>query len=260
MRRRVSRSAGARYTRGVSLLAAVVALADLCAAPPDPAGTVDPADSAAYTTVGDDAVAGGDARTAAIAYRKAIALDPANDHAKTALTALCKDATTPGDGAALLAAIARYRAGDRAAASAALAELARSPGGFAAGAHFFLGLLALDDHRAGAAIRELEQARADPDYRALATSLLGLAHRDGALAVTLLVEPELDTNPQLLPDTPPSGAVTGAPAVDEDFLIAATITARPCRGSRSATCSRGATSASCRRSTSWARTSRSRPS
>ncbi|HEX7842661.1 MAG TPA: hypothetical protein VF469_34545, partial [Kofleriaceae bacterium] len=52
-------------------------------------------------------------------------------------------------------------------------------------------------------------------------------HRDGALAIALLVEPELDTNPELVPDTPPAGAVTGAPATDEDLLTIATVTARP---------------------------------
>jgi hypothetical protein len=211
----------------VSLLAAVVAIADLCAAAPEPAATPDSADSAAYTSVGDDAVKTGDERTAAIAYRKAIELDPENDRAKTALAALCKEDAASGADSMLLDAIARYRAGDRDAANAALAAIAGSRGGSSAGAHFFLGLIALDAHDASTAIRELEIAQNDPEYRELATSLLRLAHRDGTLAFALLVEPELDTNPQLLPDTPPPGATTGAPAVDEDLLTAATITARP---------------------------------
>ena len=57
--------------------------------------------------------------------------------------------------------------------------------------------------------------------------LLRLAHRDGALAVALLIEPELDTNPQLVPDTPPAGATSDAPSTEEDLLTVATITARP---------------------------------
>src|SRR5262249_41664204 len=132
VRRHVSRGTTARYTRAVSLLAAVVALAELCAAAPEPAAARDPADSTAYTAVGDDAAASGDATTAAIAYRKALVLDPANDRARAALAALCKDATVPSDvpdgtggparsdAANLLDAITRYRAGDRAAAGAAL--------------------------------------------------------------------------------------------------------------------------------------------
>jgi tetratricopeptide (TPR) repeat protein len=202
-------------------------LAELCGAPPDPTPARDPDDSAAYTAVGDDARNAGDLPTAAIAYRKAIALDPANRRATTGLAAVCGE--TIDDRAPLLDAIARYRAGDHAAAGAALSEIVRAGGtsSAAAGAHFFLGLIALERHDTHAAIREFELARADTDYRALAAALLRLAHRDGALAIALLVEPELDTNPQLVPDTPPLGAATGAPATDEDLLTIATVTARP---------------------------------
>ena len=209
----------------MNLLAAAVALTDLCGAAPEPAGTPDPVDSAAYAVVGDEALAADDTRTAAIAYRNAVALDPTNAHAQAALAALCD--ARPDDDAALLDAIARYRAGERAAAGAAFSAIVAAGGDSAAGAHFFLGLLALDRHDAGTARRELRLAHDDPAYRELARSLLRLAHRDGTLAVALVVEPELDTNPQLLPDTPPVGALTGAPQVDEDLLMAATITARP---------------------------------
>jgi tetratricopeptide (TPR) repeat protein len=212
----------------VSVLAAAVVLADLCGAPPDPAPARDPADSVAYTAVGDDARAAGDPRTAALAYRKALALDPENPRAAAGLAALCGDASAD-DGAALLEAIARYRDGDHGAAGAALSDIVRTAGASSAGAgaHFFLGLIALEHHDTPAAVRELELARGDPDYRGLAAALLRLAHRDGAVAVALLVEPELDTNPQLLPDTPPSGAASGTPATDEDLLTVATVTARP---------------------------------
>jgi tetratricopeptide (TPR) repeat protein len=211
----------------VSLLAAAVALTDLCGAAPGPAAPPDPADSAAYATVGDEALATGDSRTAAIAYRNAVALDPTNTHAKAALAALCDAQPASEDDTALLDAIARYRAGERTAAGAAFAAIVAAGTRTAAAAHFFLGLIALDRHEAGVAIRELGLARSDPEYRELARPLLRLARRDGALAITLVVEPELDSNPQLLPDTPPAGAVTGTPQVDEDLLVAATITARP---------------------------------
>lgn len=213
----------------MSVLAAAVALADLCGAAPEPAASPDPADSAAYTAVGDDARATGDLRTAAIAYRKAIALDAANRRAAAALAALCRGDEGAGDTATLLDAIARYRSGEHAAAAAALSDIVRAGGttSAGAGAHFFLGLIALERHDTGEAIRELELASRDPEYSALAAGLLRLAHRDGAVALALLVEPELDTNPQLLPDTPPAGAVTGAPATDEDLLTVATITGRP---------------------------------
>lgn len=205
----------------------VVALAELCAAAPEPAAAPDPADSVAYSDVGDDARAAGDVRTAVIAYRKAIALDATNQRARAALAAVCKDAAAGGDASELVDAIAHYRAGERASAASALAAITAAQGATATAAHFFLGLIALDDHDARTAIRELELARADPDYREIAAALLRQAHRDGALVLALLVEPELDTNPQLLPDTPPAGAVTGAPEADADLLTAATLTARP---------------------------------
>ncbi|TMQ06229.1 MAG: hypothetical protein E6J90_46945 [Deltaproteobacteria bacterium] len=211
----------------MSVLAAAVVLADLCAARPAPAAARDSADGAAYTAVGDDARTAGDLRTAVIAYHQALALDPDNPRAAAGLAAVCGDASGD-DRAALLAAIARYRAGDHAAAGAALSDIVRSGASPAsAGAHFFLGLIALEHHDTAAAVRELEIARGDPEYRTLAAALLRLAHRDGAIAVALLVEPELDTNPQLLPDTPPAGAVTGAPATDEDLLTVATVAGRP---------------------------------
>jgi len=204
------------------VLAAAVALADLCRtvpAAPSPA----PADSAAYATVGDEARDAGDPVTAAIAYRKAVALDPGNQRASAGLAAVCRD----DDAAALLDAIARYRAGDRAAAAAALSEIARGSGSAAAAAHFFLGLIAIERHDTATAIRELELGSADPQVGGLTAPLLRLAHRDGALAVALLIEPEVDTNPQLVPDTPPAGASAGAPSTDEDLLTIATVTARP---------------------------------
>lgn len=205
------------------MLAAAIALADLCRPGSAAVASPDPGESAAYTAVGDDARTTGDPVTAAIAYRKAITLDPANERATAGLAALCRDDAA----ASLLDAIARYRDGDHAAAAAALSEVVRTQGDAAAGAHFFLGLIALERHDTTAAIHELELASADPQYRALAVPLLRLAHRDGALAVALLIEPELDTNPQLVPDTPPAGAITGPPSTDEDLLTVATITARP---------------------------------
>jgi hypothetical protein len=206
----------------VSVLAAAVALADLCRSVPV-AVSPDPADSTAYTAVGDEARATDDPVAAAIAYRKAIELDPGNQRAAAGLSAVCQDDAA----AALLDAIARYRAGDRAIAGAALSEIVRGNGSAAAGARLFLGLIALEHHDTTAAIRELELAGMDPQYRGLTAPLLRLAHRDGALAAALLIEPELDTNPQLVPDTPPTDAATGAPATDEDLLTVATITVRP---------------------------------
>src|SRR5205823_15009560 len=66
-------------------------------------------------------------------------------------------------------------------------------------------------------------------YGELATPLVRLAHRDGTFAARVLVAPEFDTNPRLLPDTPPASAMTGRRTSDEDLLAVATVTARPLR-------------------------------
>jgi len=210
----------------VIVLAAVIA--DLCAAAPDPTAPPDPAESAAYASAGDEARRAGDLRIAAIAYRKAIAADPSNAQAKDALTALCEADAAPVYDAALLDAIARLRAGDLEGARGALAPLT-STGSSAASAHFFLGLIALRRHERTRAVHELELAARDPAYTESATTLLRLARRDGPLAAVLLAEPELDTNPQLVPDTPPAGATTGPPTTDLDLLLVGTLTARPAR-------------------------------
>lgn len=212
---------------GDVLVAAAVAIADLCDARAEAAATPDAAESAAYTEVADAARATGDLRSAVIAYRKAVALDAANRRAADELAALCRTEDDGDAAARLAAASARYRAGDRGGATAALSELARTRGSAAAGAHFFLGLMALDRHDTGAAIRELGLAKRDPAYQELASALLRIAHRDGTLSAALLLEAEVDTNPELLPDTPPAGQAAGAPSTDEDLLTVATVAVRP---------------------------------
>lgn len=204
-------------------LAAVIA--DLCASTPQPAETRDVDDAAAYARAGDDARASGDLRIAALAYKKAIALDPASP-ARKSLADLCRAETTKDSEAALLAAIALLRAGDVDAAQSALLPIAASGD---AGAHFFLGLIALRRHHGADAARELELAMRDSSYAELAEPLLRLARREGRISVAALVAPELDNNPQLLPGTPPAGALQAAPRADESLLLAATLTARPIR-------------------------------
>jgi hypothetical protein len=205
-----------------------VAVADLCG--PVTAAAPDGHEAAIYVEVADEAAAVGDARVAAIAYRRALELDAGNAHARAALDALCRQ-DRPGrrdDASELLAAIARFHAGELDDAERALRDIA-SRDDAQAGAHLFLGLIALRQHAGRNAVDELELARRDPVYAELAVPLLRLAHRDGALAARVLVAPELDTNPQLLPDTPPVGADTGAPRRDADLIAVASVTARPTR-------------------------------
>jgi len=211
------------------VIAFAAVIADLCAAAPESLAPPDPAESAAYAQAGDEARRAGDVRIAAIAYRKAVAADRDNAPAKDALAALCEADAAPDSDAALLEAIARFRAGDLEGARAGLVRLASGAGASAASAHFFLGLIALRRHDRTRAVRELEIAARDPAYTETATAMLRLARRDGPLAAVVLAEPEIDTNPQLVPDTPPTGALTGPPTTDEDLLLVGTITARPAR-------------------------------
>jgi len=214
------------------LAALMGVLADLCG--DVPAGAQDRDAAAAYAAVGDEARAAGDTRVAAVAYRKALAADPAQADARSALDALCRDDATRAasdasgdDSARLAAAIDRYRAGDLDVAARELEPIAAGSSPSAAGAHLFLGLIALARHDGGTANRELESASHDPTFAALVAPLQRLARRDGLVAVQLVAEPELDTNPSLLPDTPPAGASTGAPRADEDLLLVGALTARP---------------------------------
>ncbi|HEY6035911.1 MAG TPA: hypothetical protein VIV58_16665, partial [Kofleriaceae bacterium] len=133
------------------------------------------------------------------------------------------------DDTKLLAAIALYQSGDFTAAASALRSIIAHGGKEAAGAHFFAGLIALRHHDGEAAVTDFEAARGDPAYSELADSMLRLARRDGAIAGMLLVQNELDSNPALLPDTPPVGATTGPRQADDDLLLLGTVTARPWR-------------------------------
>ncbi len=204
----------------------VAAIADLCT--PIPRGVTPPDATAAnaYADVGDDARTAGDPRIAATAYRKALVEDPTNARARAALDELCKaDRETRAD-ATMLAAIAAYQRGDLDGARIQFEALA-AEGPTSAAAHLFLGLIALAEHDGGRAKDDLELALADPRYAVTARALLRQARRDGRLAVLLLVAQEYDTNPQLLPDTPPAGAMTGPPRADADLLATSTVTWRP---------------------------------
>ena len=110
-------------------------LAGLCTMPP--VQERDPAEAATYSEVGDDARASGDVKIAAIAYRNALAHDPGNAHARTALAELCK---ADRDAPDLQTAIALFRDGELDAAATMFHALVDVDGG---AAHTFLGLVVL---------------------------------------------------------------------------------------------------------------------
>jgi hypothetical protein len=187
-------------------------IADLCT--PVIAASPDAADAAEYAAAGDEARAAGDVRIAALAYRKAAVLGDARS--AQALAELCASDGEP----ALHAAIGFLAHGDTDEAQAALASL-DTPG-----AHFFRAVIALRRHEGGEAERELEIAARDPAYAAASATMLRIARRSGRLEALLFAGGEVDTNPQLVPDTPPTGA-TGTPTTDENAQLALTAVARP---------------------------------
>ena len=199
-------------------------IADLCT--PVASAPSDPADAAAYVQTADEARAAGDTRIAAVAYRKAAALG--DSHAKDALAALCRADAEPGDEVTLETAIHLVTDGDLERARRALDTIVAHGTPAAAGAHFFLGAIAIRMHDGGLAEAHLIEAERDPAYADAAQAMLRLARRTGRLEASLFVGGELDTNPELLPDTPPVGAI-GTPHTDENGQLALTVTARPAR-------------------------------
>lgn len=189
-------------------------IADLCT--PVTLVSPDAADAAAYAAAGDEARAAGDVRIAAVAFRKAAALGDAR--AARLLGELC----TRDSGPALQTAIGLVAHGELDDALAALGSL-DTPG-----AHFFRAVIAVRRHEGGAAERELEIAARDPAYADASETMLRIARRTGRLEALLFAGGEVDTNPQLVPDTPPTGA-TATPVTDENGQLALTAVGRPWR-------------------------------
>ena len=187
-------------------------IADLCT--PVVAASPDAADAAEYAAAGDEARAAGDVRIAALAYRKAAALG--DTRAAQKLVELCSHDSEP----ALQSAVGLIARGEIDEAQAALVTL-DTPG-----AHFFRAVIALRHHEGGQAERELEIAARDPAYAPASATMLRIARRSGRLEALLFAGGEVDTNPQLVPDTPPTGA-TATPITDENGQLALTVVARP---------------------------------
>jgi len=187
-------------------------IADLCT-PVVPLAP-DAAEAAEYARTGDDAKASGDVRIALVAYRKAAALGDA--HAADEVRDLCTAETEP----TLDDAIALFKRGELDKADAILAGL-DTPG-----SHFFRAAIALRRHERADAEAELAVAQRDPEYAAASRTLLRLARRTGRVEALVFLGGEVDTNPQLLPDTPPAGDIA-TPSTDTNGQLAATTVARP---------------------------------
>jgi len=211
-----------------ALLALLLAATDPCA-PVTLAATPDPAAAALYRQAGDEERSAGSQVTAAVAYRTAASLDPADAISRGALQELCarpvaregpfeeglrqmearawgaaaasfsqarRDRGDPS--AALLEGICDYQLGDDARAEPLL-RLAEARPEHQELARFYLGLIAL---RAGAATRAaalFAQASSNTVLGVLAADLSRLARQDARLVVTLAAQAGYDSNVTLVP-------------------------------------------------------------
>lgn len=218
-----------------ALLLAVALLAtDPCAPPPPPAGAPEPGAAEAYRKVGDAERAAGSLETAAVAYREALASDPADAAARAALDALCRAqraespfrrgmsrleagdrrgaveafrearAAGPDTSASLMEGVALYELGDDAEAGRRFAEAREDPAHRQA-ADLYLGFIALRAGEGAEAARRFEAAATSPDLAPLAAGLLPLARRTGRLLLAAAADGLWDSNAQLAPTGTPLG-------------------------------------------------------
>jgi tetratricopeptide (TPR) repeat protein len=211
------------------LLGLVVAAADPCA-PVEALGAGDPAAAAAYRAVGDAERSAGSPETATVAYRAALARDPADVGSRRALEGLCAGAggvfqrglarmeagdlrgaiadfrearaRGPDPAAALVQGVCHYELGQDAEARASLREAAAAPAHREA-AEFYLGLIALREGDGEDAARLLDAAAANPGFAPAASDLARLARRSGTLVFSALAESGWDSNAQLAPGATP---------------------------------------------------------
>jgi hypothetical protein len=223
---------------------AAVAAAALAAGPscplPAPAPVPDAGAAIGYLEVGDAEMGRGAPETAAIAFREAVRLDPANGRARDSYLAACAQAnpTTAlawarkemdaghcdaaigaferlrarrkDPVAALLEGVCRYEQTDDEAARPLLLEAAREPG-LRRRASYFLGLIEMRNG-AGAQAAERFQDVANAGEGSLAERaglLRGAALRSGRAVLSVFAESGYDSNVSYVPDGAPASADGG---------------------------------------------------
>jgi hypothetical protein len=193
----------------------------------------DPATASAYLSVGREEESRGALKTAKLAYAEAVASDPSNAQARSALRRLCAEPVSPPP--SLDAALEKLSAGDRdealrilerlrekaPSASAALLEgilnyelerdaqaepllrSAEADPSTADSAKLFLGLIALRKGDADSALSQFRALSNAPDatLRSSAASLLRLAAREGRLVLSGTLEGGYDSNTDVTPGT-----------------------------------------------------------
>jgi hypothetical protein len=175
-----------------------------------------------------------------VAFRKALAFDRAQAAARSRLSELCAQATneatdvetiaTPSAAspATLMSAgLDHYRRGDWKRAHTLLAGAAAGEDPVtAAGAELFLGLIAHREGRTNDALAAFDRASSWPEHRPVALSMRRLAARSRRVALSLLLQPEYDTNPRLLPQHPPDPDSIDRPRPDTDLLMLGSLDVR----------------------------------
>lgn len=230
----------------LALLALLALSATDPCAPVEPAATPDPAAAAEYRAVAGQEAAAGGRDTAAAAWRRAAALDPADRRARDALAALCREEppksaqrdplreaivlidgdrfreaaellrdarrAEPSADAALLEGICRYELGEDAEAAALLREAEVDPV-HRETARLYLGLVALRAGSATEAAALFDAAASNPSIASLAGELARSARWEGPIALSLLVEGGYDSNVGLVGKAGGAGPTSSGDAI-----------------------------------------------
>ncbi len=216
------------------MIAAVLALAVAASADPcepvEPAPEPDPVAAAAYRAVGEEERSKGAFGTAAIAYRAAAALDPADVISRSVLRELCRQrvvqgpdpflegldlmsrgelreaievfeqlrAAGPDASASLLEGVCYYRLGDDLAASPLLRE-AEADLEVRDSARLYLGLVALRRGESSQAASLFDAVASGAGYGIVASDLALLARRTGRFSVSAVTSLGWNSNLTLAP-------------------------------------------------------------
>lgn len=215
------------------ILVALVATQDPCAAVVS-APRTDRAAALVYQRLGDAQLASSDREAAAYAFRRAVELDPADDHSRFALLSLCRAAgeadyfqsalhqlegghrveaieilrrgqeQQPDANAALVEGIALYEFGRDDEARRALGRATADPT-LSGAANLFLGLIAAHAEREedARALLQAASVSTDPHIRESARAAVGALPRSAWLAVDATAGAGHDSNPGLSPSGNP---------------------------------------------------------
>jgi hypothetical protein len=199
---------------------------------PAPAEAADRDTAARYHAVGVAELAEGAEDTAAVAFARALALDPGLGEARLQLDRICRQ-RADRKGAAqdrqaretFAEGLALYRRGHDDEALAKLAQAAQSPA-LRGPASLYRAMLALRQGDHPEARRALAIAGTDPAVAEGVDALRPRVARGGRVVLSLGLEGGYDSNAELAPETPPVGS-TLAPRGDGRYTLSGGASGRP---------------------------------